>query len=713
MLDRKSHFEESALEKRCVGALVAGLLLFNLWGVSVGWKNFNLPGCEFRQAQTAISALFIQRDHDFSLAYPTPVLGKPWSVPMEFPLYQWTVVILSNTTGLTLTSAGRAVSALCFYLALPAFYLLLTRLGLRRTERFIALGFVLTCPLYLFYARAFLIETMALMCGAWYLAGLVEALEKRSWRWLTLCMVAGAAAGLIKVTTFIVFLLPALACSVRWLWGSRPGQSENASGGLRRTFGWLLAAHALPVLATFWWVNFSDAVKLQNPSGAALTSFNLAGWNFGVGQRFSFEIWAAHWKIYFRELVHPGVAALGLAAVGATGGSWWRLGAPWVALFLAVQLLFPALYAWHEYYYVACGFALMVAIGLALSGMLNSKKIPRGIAVTVIALAYSFQIVLWHRVHYAEQFFPGAAGNGLTAMINFVSNPMEAFVVAGDDWNSITPYYAERRALMLRDDVIRSPSAFDAALDRMKDTPVSMLILRNNSRTDRALLERFAVQFEIDSTPALLWQGDGVYFHRQKRAGALAALRGRGINRFVGLSFAPEPAGQESPLAGKRIPYAHLSPGYQRLFSLMDPAPTRFFSSVGPELWNEEKETRFFAHPKTELWFSLAPGAYRFRTDIAMTQSSYTGIPWGDATDGVLLLATLVDSHGNRREVGRRHINPRDNAEDRNRVNVDWPFSVPDQAELEIEVTAGPAGSSARDWATLGPIKIVPVITGQ
>ena len=141
--------------------LFCGLLAFHGWGASVGWRNLNLPGVEFRQAQTAISAYFIQRDHDFSLAYPTPVLGKPWSIPMEFPLYQWTVVLLSDATKMDLTAAGRTVSLACFYLTLPALFVLLGRVGLAWPRRLLALGFVVSCPLYIFYGRAFLIETMA------------------------------------------------------------------------------------------------------------------------------------------------------------------------------------------------------------------------------------------------------------------------------------------------------------------------------------------------------------------------------------------------------------------------------------------------------------------------------------------------------------------------------------------------------------------------
>ncbi len=86
------------------------------------------------------------------------MLGKPWSVPFEFPLYQWTVAIVGNTFHLPLVEAARTVSVVCFYGFLTALIVLLRRLGLRRTHQAIVLSLVLTCPLYIFYSRAFLIE---------------------------------------------------------------------------------------------------------------------------------------------------------------------------------------------------------------------------------------------------------------------------------------------------------------------------------------------------------------------------------------------------------------------------------------------------------------------------------------------------------------------------------------------------------------------------
>src|ERR1700730_19303248 len=41
----------------------------------------------FRQTQTALSAYWILKGGPW-LAYETPVLGFPWAVPFEFPVYQ-------------------------------------------------------------------------------------------------------------------------------------------------------------------------------------------------------------------------------------------------------------------------------------------------------------------------------------------------------------------------------------------------------------------------------------------------------------------------------------------------------------------------------------------------------------------------------------------------------------------------------------------------
>ncbi len=139
-----------------------------------------------------MSPLFIQREHNFSLAYPTPVVGAPWSIPLEFPLYQWAAVGLGNATGMGLVKPAVRSALICFYLGLPTPCTGCWRAsGLTPTRRLLVLAFVLSCPLYIFYAQSFLIETMGWMFGLWFLLGFFRAVERQAGAWWLLAAVAG------------------------------------------------------------------------------------------------------------------------------------------------------------------------------------------------------------------------------------------------------------------------------------------------------------------------------------------------------------------------------------------------------------------------------------------------------------------------------------------------------------------------------------------
>ena len=118
-------------------------------------------------------------------------------------------MLLSRAAGVPHFMAARTISLGCFYLALPALYLLLARFGLSRARRLLALSLILTCPVYIFYSRAFLMESMAVMCCAWFLLGFVRTMDERRWGWLALTIIAGTLAALIKSLTFAVWLVPA------------------------------------------------------------------------------------------------------------------------------------------------------------------------------------------------------------------------------------------------------------------------------------------------------------------------------------------------------------------------------------------------------------------------------------------------------------------------------------------------------------------------
>jgi hypothetical protein len=674
--------------------------------VSVRWWNGDLPGHEFRQAQTAITALFVQRDHDFSLAYPTPVLGKPWSIPFEFPLYQWTVVGVSDATGLPLIQAGRAVSVACFYLMLPAVWLLLGRLGVAGTRRLLALGMVLSCPLYLIYARSFMIETMALMFSWWFLQAFVAAVERRSWSWLIAANLAGVGAGLVKVTTFMLYLMPAGVWALWWLWRARP-QKDPATGGwpaLVRTAGWIAAATVVPFAASYGWIRFSDAVRALNPSSRTLVSAALYSYNFGTWEtRLSAGVWKLHWDIIVQYLgVLPVLA--GCAVLTVFIDRRWRIWIGWcVAFFVAVQALLPVLYAVHDYYYTANAVLLMVAMGLVLAGLLE-RPVWRPIVWTAIVVIYAGQLWGYYGTYYRHMLRPSPGGSSLTEALRAVTDPDDVLIIAGEDWNSTTPFYSQRRALMLRGALEQDRAYVEEAFSRMAGEPVVALILAGPQRANRDLLARGVKQFGLNPTPVFTWHDYVVYLHQQLRPAAIETLVRR--KDIVELQVAPAVVPEDNPLLHREVPVASLLPRWRQYFRGMHPRPVRYYSTFGLFAQEEGGRLAFQAHPDTRLWFHIPAGPHRLSTDVQLDSKAYTGVPRWDASDGIEVVVTMILGDGRRTECYRRHYNPLDRPEDRGIQPFQVDVDLPTAGELELFVGPGPRGNAARDWATLGPLTV-------
>ena len=101
----------ATVSERSISAEIPGALLL-IYGLSAlayltiaSWSSPILDMFGFRQAQTAISAYWIAKGGPL-FAYQTPVFGYPWSIPFEFPLYQWLVALLADSSGLSLDQGG-------------------------------------------------------------------------------------------------------------------------------------------------------------------------------------------------------------------------------------------------------------------------------------------------------------------------------------------------------------------------------------------------------------------------------------------------------------------------------------------------------------------------------------------------------------------------------------------------------------------------------
>ena len=262
--------------------LIAGLFCFDVFILIYGINNGINDVHGFRQSQTALTAYWLDRE-PHGLAYITPVLGYPWSVPFEYPVYQWIVVLLMKV-GVPLVIGGRLVSFAAFVGCLVPLKVMARDFNVSN-RAFLSVAVVyLACPFYIFWSRTFMIETTALLFSLCWLAGFVQFGRSPSITLWLAALVFGILAALTKSTTFLGIgpVAGALFLTEAFTWWRKDRT--------RRRFLNLLARGALcliPLATCYAWTEASDLFKSANPFGLYLDSTALLQWNFGtLAQRF-------------------------------------------------------------------------------------------------------------------------------------------------------------------------------------------------------------------------------------------------------------------------------------------------------------------------------------------------------------------------------------------------------------------------------------------
>jgi hypothetical protein len=438
--------------RRLAALLSGGLLAFSAW-LAFAYRDQALLGMHgFRQTQTAVTAYWACRG-GFGFAYWTPIAGPPWSIPFEFPLFQWLVALVACPFGLALDPVGRLVSY-GFWIAclVPARAIFRTLLGPSASLHFwLFAALFLSMPLYLFWGRAFLIETTALFLALnFVLFSLRLSLDESRWRDAVLAGSFLLLALLQKSTTALPLLVLAGIDLRRRL-------PELRAGGWWRS--WLVwqraVAYVLPLAIGAAWAGYADVVKRTSALGTALTSSALMRWNFGtLAARFSQNLWIdVIWNRVITENVagHLGVfvilAALAYAPQRRALIIWG------VALFLVYFMVFENLFFVHHYYVVANGVYLCFALAVAFGGLIESRpglSAPLVVALLiVIEMNLSFFLGGYLFADESRRFDERDPVLTAAAFAREHTQPSEPLLVYGDDWNSELPYYAERRALLV------------------------------------------------------------------------------------------------------------------------------------------------------------------------------------------------------------------------------------------------------------------------
>ena len=690
---------DSLASQRWLAPALAGLLLAAaLWVMTRAWDASLLDRFQFRQTQTALTAYWIQHD-GFHLAYLMPVFGPPWSAPMEFPLYQWLVARLTDTTGISLVSAARTLGILFFLSALPAVYGLAKFIEPDPRRRLLIPAALLTAPVCLFYSRAFMIESCAAALAVWFLYAYVCSLQRTDWRWTGVALLAGVLAALVKVTTFILFGVPAALYTLFLLWKAvRPATSGRTSGNVRR----LIIAAAVPALpiiaAATWWVSFSDAIKLANPIAVMLTSKNLSAWHFGtLAQRLDPAFWkivAHQWSIGAISIWATVPLAIGL---GFVAPSYRRSALGCAAGFFIGPLLFTNLFAIHEYYYFPSAFFAAAAAGIILAGLIETPRISAAIKARVLLIFFCLQAINFGADYARTLKHPPAPPPPMIELVRAATAKDDVVLIYGWDWNALIPYYAERRAILMTPSHEEDPAVLQEILARLKPGQVSTLVIQGERKQDKTFIKWCTSLLNLSST-AVAQSPDGDIYIASSRTPSLKAELAGKTNRFPGVEF-----DFSNPLERPDPRLLYQKPNPADYVAVASPAPFAAFNPWTIQVADIAGHRAISANAPSELHFNAPPGATRIEATVGIVEGAYTG---PSKTDGVDVVIFELLPAGGRRILYQRYLNPAASAKDRGLQAISIDPIGPVSGALVFALYPGPADNISFDWSYWGKIEI-------
>jgi len=493
--------------------LFALAIVYTLWMARIGWSNTLNEAHSFRQSQTATTAFYMV-GKPFALAYETPVLGKPWAIPMEFPLYQLIVARIVELVDSPLDQTGRFVALTFFLLTNIPLYHLVREAGVSANRAWLPLILFTISPYYIFWSRSFMIESTALFFSMAYLAAAIEASARGRWRWVVFASVLGATAAAVKVTTFLLYLAVVVALLgareySRW---TRDHDLSILRPAITRLKA-MTAMTAIPFLTAVAWVRFADAVKSENPLAAAyLTSKTAHDWNYGtIHQKVSGFVWTV---ILGRAPQLVGVSWLALLVLGAALAVTivhrrrWRETLVCLSAYLLGPFVFTNVYFVHNYYANANGIFLILAVAFAIVGLFEDVR-WRGVGAVLMGLtAFSAGWGYW-------ELATGYLGNhnaeirDVGAFIRSETPDDSVIVCLGSDCSPLVSYYAQRRALNLPLDPEGGEShaaAVAAAIRLLEGENVGAMVVLEPVRYPLELFQRQVREFGFD-VPVLTLRG--------------------------------------------------------------------------------------------------------------------------------------------------------------------------------------------------------------
>jgi peptidoglycan/LPS O-acetylase OafA/YrhL len=358
----------------------------------------------FRQTQTALTSLWFVKD-GFHLAYQTPVAGAPWSIPFEFPLYQYIVALASQLTPLSLDACGRLVSFVFLVLCLVPARAIVRRLELAPATWLVFAALLLSSPVYLYWGRTFMIETMAVFFALAGIRYFIDLLQNRATAFTAFMFLLCMSLSILQKATTGMAVLAILG--VCYFFSSLADLKNNKAAAVAfvgRRIGMAALYVGVPLSIGILWTVYTDQVKVLNPLGQHLTSSALSSWNWGtLSQKLSSTLYVeVLWGRIFQQNLGGviGLAVLVFAACSPTKTKIKLVVLAAVAMGVVPIFLFTNLHIVHTYYQAANVIFLIFALSVGL-GHIIAQSFGRTDLLVVLLLALVGSNYYWFDKEYS------------------------------------------------------------------------------------------------------------------------------------------------------------------------------------------------------------------------------------------------------------------------------------------------------------------------
>ena len=409
----------------------------------------------FRQTQTALTSYWMIRD-GWKLAYETPVVGYPWTIPFEFPIYQALVALISQAGNFPLENVGRLLSS--FFLlacAWPAWQIC-ERLHLSKSAFWIFVSLLWSSPFYLFWGRTFMIETAALFFILAATPYFIDLLTDKPASKTVILFIFWTTLGVLQKTNTAIPAMVIMALVVLTFFLTK--KPFKLPGW--RTITIIFVSFFVPVLIGYTWSNYTNLVREENIVGQILTSWPLTKWMMG-SFKMRFDPQVMKTIIWDRIILQNAGGIIGVAILLA-GFVWGdsklrKLILICLALFIFPMVVFTNVHYIHDYYQASSILFLLAGLAISISSLIQ-KSMPKHFLQFMIVVFVLLSNYFWFSAGYGK-----TAGRKIDVSTNYLlsvsdvirnyTDEQSAIVIFGNDWSSELGYYSERKSFAVMNEV--------------------------------------------------------------------------------------------------------------------------------------------------------------------------------------------------------------------------------------------------------------------